>query len=160
MLEYSKVILHSWNSQLKSLIFVNLGIKMDNCTLCGDTLSRTQKQDILSCFSWHTWASELRALPQYSSKKIGEFYPACQIAESSNRETQEIFFCLSFSFALLVNFSSRYWKWTEQKERWAWIQKKWGFDLKKKVKIRAQRVHISLGQGKWCHTHNEQQQYF
>lgn len=143
MLEYSKVILHSWNSQLNSLIFANVGVKMGNCTLCSDTLSRTEKQEILSYFSWHTWASELRFLPQYSSKKIGEFYLTWQIAESSNRGRQKYFFFLSFSFALLVNFSSRYWKWAEQKEGWAWIQKKWGFDLKEGKNQSTGSTHIT-----------------
>jgi len=114
-------------------------IKMNNRTLCSDTLSKTEKQDILSYFSWHTWSSELRFLPQYSSKKL-EFDPAWQIAESSNRERQEFFFTL-FLLCFVSNFS--YWNWTEQKVRWAWIQKKGGFDLKEGKNWSTGSTHIA-----------------
>lgn len=49
---------------------------MDNCTLCSDTLSGTEKQD----FSMRTQASEPRFLTQYSSTKVGKFWPTnCRI---------------------------------------------------------------------------------
>lgn len=82
-------------------------------------------------------------LLQYSSNKRGEFYPTWQIAESTDIWRQESCFSFPFSFALLVNFSSRYWKLTEQKERWAWIHKKWGFDLKEVKNQRVGSTHIT-----------------
>lgn len=62
--------------------------------------------------------------------------------QSTHTERQESCFSFPFSFALLVNFSSRYWKLTGQKERWSWTHKKWDFDLKE-VNQRVGSTHIT-----------------
>lgn len=136
MLRYLYVILHSWNCQLKKTNFCKCRNKNGKLFTSAVTLFEEKRRH-----SFMIFLVCMGFCYSIAAIKEGSFIQPDKL-QSTHTERQESCFSFPFSFALLVIFSSRYWKLTGQKERWSWTHKKWDFDLKE-VNQRVGSTHIT-----------------